>query len=871
MDEAPSAADLIADLVAGGQTLQGAMRTLATWLPKDVLDQAKADYEAKVGRIVEMEDPRALVDKATIGKPWYGGPQEKHTLWPALRKVLEDDLPVSVVDGVEKSATKIVGLMSPPGAASIRTRGLVLGHVQSGKTTSFQAVSALAADVGYRFVIVLSGITDNLRTQTQVRVDEQLIGMQTDKWIRLTDADSDFHETKNAAVHMTAGDKRLVAVVKKNPARLRRLAEWIESAGEAAQLSCPILLIDDEADQASIDVGKQRRSVINDLIRRILKAPKSAYIAYTATPFANLLINPSDVEGLYPRDFIVPLRAGEDYYGPERLFGRDLLEHVDDPTVQPDDVVRVIKVGDGAQVQPPKGKGAVHSWAPTIPPSLEDAVDWFLLASAARRARGHHKSHSSMLIHTTMLADAHFKLQAKVEEHCASRRDKVSEGHDRTLSDLRALWEREVDQVPRRQDERAVPWRTLLLHLVSVLNDLDVVVDNYRSTDRLVYSKSSAVTCIAIGGNTLSRGLTLEGLVSSYFVRAASAYDTLLQMGRWFGYRRGYSDLVRIWMTEELAEWFRDLATVEAEIRAEIERYELEGLEPSQLAVKIRMHPSMSITNAAKMRDAVQASLSYSGTREQTILFDHLNKSVLESNWTAASELVSKSLGDPGVERTSSQNGGRHVLRGVPVSRVREFLSNFSFHPDSRRFRADLLDKYIDKEVQAGGLSSWTVVVSGTEAGSQSRRLGDVGEVKLGSRTQMRSSKPGTANIKALVGSGDRGLDLAPELLEELPSNPKDKDVLALRRKHGLGPLLVLYPLAATSSIPPQAKDRKPLDAVAEVVGVALYFPDSIGESSGVDYVAANIAEVEESDIDFAALDAAEEQLVKDEEAKEQS
>lgn len=864
---------LLAGLVAGGNSLAGAVRQLAPIVPSELLQRARVAYQDAVGGIVELKDPRVLVDDETGA--WFAGPQPNHIFWPALRRQLEADLPLAAVEDVTKSASRVVGLLRAPGTPEIRTRGLVLGHVQSGKTTSFQSVAAMAADVGYRMVIVLSGITDNLRTQTQIRVDEQLIGENADKWFRLTDEFSDFHETRNAAVHMTASGKRLIAVVKKNPARLRRLANWIESAGEAAQLSCPILVIDDEADQASIDVGKRRRSTINDLIRRILKAPKSAYVAYTATPFANLLINPADVEGLYPRDFVVALKPGDGYYGPERLFGRDLLEHVEGEPAEPDDVIRLVDEAETPEVQPPRGVGGVHGWEPHVGQSLGDALDWFILATAARRGRGQSGAHSSMLIHTSMLADAHFKLQAVVEHHCASRLALLLADDDATVSALAALWERENGRVPSQPDELPVEWTAVLHHVVPVLESLKVIVDNYLSTDRLVYVKGEPLNCIAIGGNTLSRGLTLEGLVSSYFVRAASAYDTLLQMGRWFGYRRGYSDLVRIWMTQELAGWFRDLATVEAEIRAEIERYHLEQLKPSMLAVKIRTHPAMTITNAAKMKGAVTATLSYSGKREQTILFSHKDREQLERNWNVAGEFLQSAGAEPGVEIVRrAPAGGRHILRGVPAAHVVEFLQKFEFHPDSPRFRQDLLVKYIENERRNGGLLSWNVVVNGVQGGTKAL-LGGVGEVGLARRTQLKSSAPDVANIKALVGSRDRSFDLAPELVQQLPQRAMDHEIAKLRRDHGHGPLLSLYPLDKCAPVEGpaekvKASERKSLEAEHHMIGVALFFPDAVGATELVEYVSADLGVVEDIDPDeaLAAIDAADDERAREEEAQ---
>lgn len=842
------AVNMIRNAVAGGASLSGAVRDLKMLgVPGQVVDAAKAEYEKSVQNIIEMKDPGALVEKELIEGAWYAGPSDDHLFWPHLRSNLKPLLPHDALETIDSSSNRIVGLMRPPGAPKIRTRGLVLGHVQSGKTTSFMSVAAKTADVGYRMVIVLSGITDNLRSQTQARLEEQLVGGLDAKWLKLTDLDCDFQKSGNAAAYLTSSSHKLLAVVKKNPYRLRRLAEWIESAGEAAQLSCPILIIDDEADQASIDVGKKRMSVINGLVRRLLLNPKSAYVAYTATPFANLLIDPSIEEGLYPRDFVLTLKAGDGYYGPERLFGRDLLEHLeDDAAPEPDDVVRPVPLDEVPAVQPPKGVGAVYCWEPTLPPSLADAVEWFVLATAARWVRGNSNVHSSMLVHTSMLSEAHFRLQAVIRDHCDELAREIEFESDTAWARLEELWAEEYGRVGRNAGEDEVSWAQVRSHLPAVLASLQVIVDNFRSDVRLEYKQNEASTVIAIGGNTLSRGLTLEGLTSSYFVRAASAYDTLLQMGRWFGYRNGYSDLVRIWMTDELRDWFRDLATVEAEIRQEILRYEAEGLKPSQLAVKIRTHPAMAITAAAKMRAAVQATLDYSGKREQTILFCHQDKTWLAGNWEAAERLIIAAAAAPGAESGRVDGSGRFVMRSVPVGVVLNFLDDYSFHPNAMRLKTSLLMSYIQQEASNGGLLSWNVVVLDNEKPLHgTRQLSGAGPVNLISRSRMNQPTPGTANIKALVGSTDRAGDLGSNFLSSLGPNPSDSQIAIAREKVAPQPLLALYPIGATAAVDKKRKDRVPLGAVDDVLAVSFFFPRAVSPSSGVTYVAADLSEAE--------------------------
>ncbi len=376
---------------------------------------------------------------------------------------------------------------------------------------------------------------------------------------------------------------------------------------------------------------------------------------------------------------------------------------------------------------------------------------------------------------------------------------------------------------------------------------------------------------MVIGGNTLARGLTLHGLVCSYFVRASNAYDTLLQMGRWFGYRRGYADLVRIWMTEDLEEWFFDLATVEEEIRQDIRRYEIELLTPLELSVRIKTHPAMMITNAAKMRDAVEAEVTFSKAKAQTILFEHRNKAWLDDNLTAAGALL-----DNGVEATGrepvNKADGRSILRGMPVDLIVDFLGSYSFHKDSHRLRKDLLTDYIRAENARGALLSWSVVVVGDGSA-------DKGELQLGQhvrvnrihRSRLDMPNRDHANIKTLVSRIDRVADLDLTHAESIEAaGQEDDDKLRLLREDllGLEGLLCLYPIAADSkprqanrTTRPGAKRRVSLDAVADVVGVGLFFPRS-RDQARVTYMTADLSDMvpERSDDELiAALDDADE------------
>jgi hypothetical protein len=328
------------------------------------------------------------------------------------------------------------------------------------------------------------------------------------------------------------------------------------------------------------------------------------------------------------------------------------------------------------------------------------------------------------------------------------------------------------------------------------------------------------LTVIVIGGNTLSRGLTLEGLVSSYFVRSSRAYDTLLQMGRWFGFRKGWQDLPRIWMTGELWDWFTWLATVEEEIRRDVRRYEHERLTPLEFSARIARHPDLAITSALKMRAAVDAHISYARTRQQTILFNHLDADWLAVNLQATRDLVRSAAGHVGV----AWRDGRAVLLGVSSAEVLEFVEGYRFHENAVQLRSDLVARYIRQQNAHGRLTEWNVVIAGVPLGAD----GDGVELGLDRpvgrvvRARLNINDIGYANIKSLMSRRDWLADYPEEYSSDLDTVDKLWD-----KRNDLAPdrgLLVLYPIDALSE-PQRGRDRAPLNAVDEVIGVGILFP----------------------------------------------
>ena len=820
---------------------EAADRLAQIGVPEELVREGLRRFKELTGRIKTLREPGGIIAQGL--EDWYPGPGPGDRFWPAYRDFLvrkhweSDGQPLRDLD---VSSTRVVSLLSPPGAGTIRTKGLVLGYVQSGKTANYTAVIAKAADAGYRFFIVLSGLNNALRNQTQKRLNRDLIAQNPEQWITLTEAARDFRENTNVnsflSDHQTM---KVLGVVKKHKGRLERLLHWLRGARENVLRECPILVIDDEADQASPNAhpNPADRTAINAVLIDLLRhLPKAAYVGYTATPFANLLIDPEPIEDLYPRDFIIDLPRGEGYFGPEQIFGRDPVEGEEgDAGSDGLDMIRVVPSDELPMLQPPT-RDQRHGYTPAVVPSLETALLYFWMVTAARHVRGQHLEHSTMLVHTTQYTVVHNNFSpivSRFRDHVAER---AARGESELLGRLRQLWEDEAAAVPADTfGERSVSFDELLPRFCGVVEKTDVVVENSSSAIRLDYDVDEGEPgriYIVIGGNVLSRGLTLEGLSVSYFVRSASAYDTLLQMGRWFGYRRGYEDLPRIWMTDELRDYFYDLATVEREIRIDVDRYKNGLITPLEFGVRIRTHPHLAITSRLKMQHATVAKMSFAGSAPQTLVFKHTDEAWLNRNLQAGRTLIARMLGS-GKTPDTLQDRPHFIFRGVAVNHILDFLSEYQIHEHHVEMRADMMRGYIRAQNALGRIREWNVGIiskDGSDAGAIDLGLPQ-GNAPLVTRTRFLRGDLHYADIKALMSQMDvaADVDLAAEELRRMTSRAKllqTRDISVPDRG-----LLLLYPIAKDSKYTGKDPYRRDLNAVQHMLGLAVVFPD-VGDAA---------------------------------------
>lgn len=766
-----------------------------------------------------------------VRQQWYRGPAEGDRHWPALRSYLMDskNWPAETVDDrIGAASNEIVSLLENPATDSFACRGLVIGHVQSGKTANMTAVIAKAVDAGYNLVIILAGLTNKLRRQTQSRMRKDLVDRLRDRWeLRTTEDDlGDFRMPPNGGFPAPAESVVQLAVVKKNVAPLGQLLATLDRTVPAVLRRLRVLIIDDECDQASVNTasGEYDMTRINENIRLILrKFPANSYVGYTATPFANVLINPYPVNGgelddLYPKDFITALPTPDGYFGTERLFGRPPADaEAPLPEEEGLDMIRDIAETDTTLLQP-LGRAQKDAFQPRMPSSLEDAVLYFLASCAARRFRGQASDHMSMLIHTSAYVIMHDRLATLVKAWLEVIGNDLADPSSALCQRMLAAWDAEQLRIPAGVCPHPhVTSEQLLPYMPAVLEALEVPVENGVSEDRIDYD-GGPKTYIVVGGSILARGLTIEGLCVSYFLRTSSQYDTLLQMGRWFGYRPNYEDMPRIWMTEALSTAFRSLALIEAEIRDDVAEYAIRHNTPMEFAVRVRSIPGMAITAASKMRAAVLTDVSYAGKHVQTIRFDHHDQRIVQTNWIAAANLMTQAI-DLGLRSADPA----HVLfQGVPGRLIVQFLRAYSVQASHRELSAEFLLGYL--EASGDSQRTWSVGVVQPRVGPASHEpLGGLGAVRLSTRSRLNRPED-FADIKALMSKRDVLFDCG-DAGDGVPN--ADWSALKTERARIVGqvPMLLLYPIYRASQPRPGTTERSPLDAVGDLIGFGIVFP----------------------------------------------
>lgn len=732
---------------------------------------------------------------------------------------------VTAMDELTDDLLELVGDPSKTGAWG--RRGLVLGDVQSGKTATYLGLFNKAIDAGYRLIIVLAGHTEHLRKQTQKRVDEGVIGRRTPtkpkkgsgakvpgeiyvgigkhdvdlakKVQRLTSEWADFNAASQQgfSLHLEGMDNiPFIFVVKKNKSILENLHGWLaDQAKDTGKLDFPMLLLDDESDYASVNTrDEDNPTVINELIRRLLDVfNRSSYLGFSATPFANIFID-SDVEDdLYPRDYIFSLQAPSNYVGAERVFSPS-----EEITVSP-----TVHLFDSEDFFPAGHK--VGHQVTDLPPSLSEALRVYMVANAIRDLRGQGALKRSMLINVSrfvavqeqvhqLVAGELLKLKNAVALHAEAYAagapnadiETIKEAFEKFYGDCEFSWDEVLEQLP-----------------AAVGGIVDRVV-NSKIDKKLEQSESKLANPdrqVVVGGDVLSRGLTLEGLTVSYFYRHTAASDTLLQMARWFGYRPGYEDLCRVWITPEAADNFAFIDRSIKELRMDLAAMRDQGLTPRDFGLAVRKHPgSLLITARSKMKSATSVSsfsISYKGRAPETT---KLSPSVVKGNFNAFEKLIQVLETTCGEPKPGNKGGGSAITwRDVSRTLVADFLTNYKAHPTDFSFGPALADHVRYKSQY----DVWDVCIR--QGSGEAEEIAGLSLKLIQTNLEYQPGLIAVSGSKRrLAGSQDLKAVIDPSAADAaeksyFTSNPKKKsapEVVYL--DHLERPALLVYPLGLT-------------------------------------------------------------------------
>ncbi|AIK39566.1 Z1 domain protein [Bacillus pseudomycoides] len=850
--------------------------------------------------------------------PWLNSKNSEITwrYWNRYKKYLQDEKkwPLKVINSLDDTSNSILELLEDPKVEnrSYDRRGLVLGYVQSGKTANYTALINKAFDSGFKLIIVLAGMHNDLRSQTQMRLDEEVLGYETSKEklksvlyqdqgnrigvgkqfgenfvevfsLTTRDHQGDFNKSKSS-ISVQPKTQPLLLVVKKNVTVLKSVLKYFRNDSPLAQKkssdalfktvnNIPLLIIDDEADQASVNTVNVYEedgvtldpdydpSKINGLIREIYNTfEQKSYIGYTATPFANIFINQNastnkHQDDLFPKDFIISLPKPSNYVGPSEFFM--LNSDVEDDELS---LINTIKYEEFfAPVQHKKDFKPQR-----IPESLRESIYSFILAIVIRRKRGQVNVHNSMLVHVTRFKDVQKRVKDLIVEEVREIKQDIRQSKKKGphYKGIKYFFETKYHQNELGKIRKKYPyhfdkdisfdflWEEIEGEINSAVASIKIKEINGNSKDALEYNdyKETGLNVIAIGGNKLSRGLTLEGLVVSYYLRASKMYDTLMQMGRWFGYRQNYLDVCRIYTTKGLINWFHHIAVATEELRGQLEYMSEINATPSEFLLKVKNHPEMYVTSTLKMRSAKEIKVSYSNELIQTTVFPKKNIAFFKRNFIATKNLIEAlknnfSEKTDEIMRVKTMNHHHDYWENVDGKLIEDYLESYTTVSSASRANSKSMAKYINARISEEELLEWTVILINT--GKKDYKFAGLdiskGVLRNGAKDKISQDVDKTTSIKTLTSMGHEFLDFSPELYDEVQdiiSEREGRSKVAASKKarsyrDSKKGLLIIYPL-----------DHKPLndegydyEGMTKPFGIAISFPESKNKTSEVDYL----------------------------------
>ena len=890
------------------------MGAICSFDKQELFEILRADFSIGKGEITILSEDV---------EPWLNDEKTNvnFELWNRYKLYMTKNDPSFPVNDLDDFTDKILDkCVNPKKAGSWDRRGMVVGHVQSGKTSNYVGLINKATDAGYKVIIVIAGTISSLRRQTQERIDSGYIGRNSSFFIRekenrvigvgknefknyknpapdiysLTSAyyqrndEGDFSQAVANRLNIPIGKNPVVFVIKKNKSILENLIDWFSKDvntkvvdGTPKLFDVPALIIDDEADAASVNASRDINDIktINRLIRTLLNIfNQNTFVGYTATPYANLFISQEYNEGnttvvknktykigedLFPRDFIINIKAPTNYIGAAKIFGYENVKP--EYTKEPLDIFREINDFD-----PPffrtinsENKDILPEY---LPQSLEQAIKSYILTCAIRRVRGHENKHNSMLVHVALLVRWIDRVAYLVNEKTKEYKNDIISEDATLLNELKELFETDflpttknvlenLDYTDIRIKEHI--WEEVKKELKNAVLKIEVrSVHGTRSTTNLEYHKieeidynrhENGLSVIAVGGSRLSRGITLEGLSVSYYIRTTRMYDSLMQMGRWFGYRPGYVDLCRLYTTNQIFEWFNHITMATEEMRNDFDEMTATHQRPKDFRLKVRNHQGLlTITSLNKLYFSEDIEISFSGENPQTYCLLK-TKQAIENNFNALNKLIS-TIGFPTKENRIENKGKTRYLfyPNTNVEALCSFIDSFKIEQPS--IKNSTLSEYIKTQAKGNKIKEWSVCVvsnsdekvfidyKGKTPRNERQANEDVAKYDLryndeviSLRCSVRNQQIGRGGEFYLISknqidqTGDRYIDLSKDKDYSKMSYSEIKE----QRKAEKKGLLLIYALDERGT--PNLNNQIP------IVGYSLHFP-KIDDETKVSY-----------------------------------
>lgn len=814
--------------------------------------------------------------------------------WRAYKvKLLKNGMTNEAVNSIEDSAHKTLNKLSLDTISSGTIKGLVVGNVQSGKTSNMGALMAMGADLGFNLFIVLSGSIENLRIQTQNRLINDLKEATNVTWIPINNVSTkpSYEYALSTLELKDTSRQRYLMVCLKNSTRLNNVLNWLNK-DEKSRNFLKVLIIDDEADQAGINTKSKiiksktnpddiERTRINNAIVNLItnkdaddkttnvKLKAINYIAYTATPYANILNEKPGVNSIYPSSFVASLGVSNEYFGPQQIFGLE-SENLDGMNiineVSNDDLIQLKKINEE--------KSSI------LPKSLKDSILWFYCGLATMRVRKVNKPFS-MLIHTSQ-KQTHHEIIANLIRQWLEKYDEMSFIKDCekvynvqiskfSLNDFRNSCQKYgnkkiddyfdfkliYDEIASLFslgitsiliDEKDEPKYSKGVHLC-IDNCAHNYLENKNEHIRLLYPPQEldyASGFIVIGGATLSRGLTIEGLISTYFVRTVKQADTLMQMGRWFGYRKGYELLPRIWLSNDTKEKFKFLSIMDYELRLKMKEMEDYNISPEKCGIKILNYANkkLIITAPNKSKAAKVVDKQFDGITTQNTMFFH-DENILKSNYDLTVNFINSLPTKPIIFES------KLLWKNINADSVMNYIKELQFpNNDFNALDVKLFDRWFNKLKEEGKLGNWNVAISGSSQYKEST-FGNY-KIHLSNRSKKSNDKDGIIRIGALRSPQDLYIDIDktnPKLNDIDLKYIKDHSTTAfqeIRTKVELNhtPLLVIYVIDHNSKA--QTENRVDMDTKTDLIGLMILIPENNKQNALKDYIGIDLSSSED-------------------------